>query len=128
MENKKYYVVDEEDLFNKEIWQIGCNGGVCLETEGFKGTEHEGTDVCEDGCVLDKPVSNTLILEALHDYRPWKTGVPEIGGEYETTITYLGGQSIVQRLAFKPFAGGWQIKNGNVIAFRELPPPYEIKK
>ena len=24
----------------------------CAETEGFKGTEHEGLDMCEDGCVL----------------------------------------------------------------------------
>lgn len=23
----------------------------CQETEGFKGTEHEGVDMCEDGCV-----------------------------------------------------------------------------
>jgi hypothetical protein len=23
----------------------------CQETESFKGTEHEGVDVCEDGCV-----------------------------------------------------------------------------
>lgn len=28
--------------------------GVCQETEGFKGTEHEGVDVCEDGCVQGK--------------------------------------------------------------------------
>jgi len=29
-----------------------CIGtGICQETEGFKGTEHEGVDVCEDGCV-----------------------------------------------------------------------------
>jgi len=25
--------------------------GKCLETESFKGTEHEGIDMCEDGCV-----------------------------------------------------------------------------
>ena len=25
--------------------------GKCQETEGFKGTEHEGVDMCEDGCV-----------------------------------------------------------------------------
>lgn len=24
---------------------------ICQETEGFKGTEHEGVNVCEDGCV-----------------------------------------------------------------------------
>lgn len=29
--------------------------GVCQETESFKGTEHEGVDVCEDGCVQGKP-------------------------------------------------------------------------
>lgn len=29
--------------------------GMCQETEGFKGTEHEGVDVCEDGCVWYKP-------------------------------------------------------------------------
>ena len=27
---------------------------ICQETEGFKGTEHEGVDVCEDGCVWGK--------------------------------------------------------------------------
>lgn len=27
----------------------------CQETEGFKGTEHEGVDVCEDGCVWYNP-------------------------------------------------------------------------
>lgn len=27
----------------------------CQETEGFKGTEHEGVDVCEDGCVWFQP-------------------------------------------------------------------------
>ncbi len=29
--------------------------GKCQETEGFKGTEHEGLDMCEDGCVLYDP-------------------------------------------------------------------------
>jgi hypothetical protein len=39
----------------------------CQETEGFKGTEHEGVDVCEDGCVWYKPplrlvhISNGLL-------------------------------------------------------------------
>lgn len=30
-------------------------GNCCKETEGFKGTEYEGVDVCEDGCVWYKP-------------------------------------------------------------------------
>lgn len=29
---------------------------LCQETEGFKGTEHEGVDVCEDGCVWARGV------------------------------------------------------------------------
>lgn len=29
--------------------------GKCQETEGFKGTPHEGVDVCEDGCVWYNP-------------------------------------------------------------------------
>jgi hypothetical protein len=30
------------------------NTKMCQETGGFKGTEHEGTDVCEDGCIWGK--------------------------------------------------------------------------
>lgn len=29
--------------------------GKCQETEGFKGTKHEGVDMCEDGCVWFNP-------------------------------------------------------------------------
>lgn len=32
----------------------------CQETEGFKGTEHEGVDVCEDGCVWYQPKKRIL--------------------------------------------------------------------
>lgn len=35
--------------------------GKCQETEGFKGTEHEGTDVCEDGCVWWKPENKNVV-------------------------------------------------------------------
>jgi hypothetical protein len=47
-------------LFFVKEWEMPhkkCSAtGVCQETEGFKGTEHEGIDVCEDGCVWGKQV------------------------------------------------------------------------
>ena len=44
-----------EELIQKSIdtmTDIRClSSGKCQETEGFKGTIHEGLDMCEDGCV-----------------------------------------------------------------------------
>lgn len=43
----------EEDWRNEPLCE---STGKCQETEGFKGTEHEGIDVCEDGCVQGKRI------------------------------------------------------------------------
>lgn len=37
----------------------------CQETEGFKGTEHEGVDMCEDGCVWFKPTRKTDVYKTI---------------------------------------------------------------
>lgn len=39
-----------ESIEPETEWHSDCNE-VCKETESFKGTEHEGVNVCEDGCV-----------------------------------------------------------------------------
>jgi len=44
-------------LFFEPDWKPNhkcAETGICQETEGFKGTEHEGLDMCEDGCVQGK--------------------------------------------------------------------------
>ena len=43
--------------------------GKCQETESFKGTEHEGVNMCEDGCVwFDPRTKKTIhcVIEDLH--------------------------------------------------------------
>lgn len=57
---------------------------VCQETEGFKGTKHEGVHVCEDGCVHHNPthkfylwkLSNNTV--AITDYVEIKDGLVNI--------------------------------------------------
>ena len=54
-----YIEVSNQDLVlsaRKTFTHIECiKSGECQETKGFKGTEHEGVDVCEDGCVWFNP-------------------------------------------------------------------------
>lgn len=47
---------------------------ICQETEGFKGTEHEGLDMCEDGCVLADPKKFTLRLVKIEGFQQEPTG------------------------------------------------------
>lgn len=54
MENQLMRYLDEyreDDFVHPKCKETG----VCQETEGFKGTEYEGINVCEDGCVWYKP-------------------------------------------------------------------------
>lgn len=45
-----------EEKSKRTLTHIDClTSKICKETESFKGTEHEGVDVCEDGCVWYDP-------------------------------------------------------------------------
>lgn len=49
---KGYELITEREWFeHPTCWKTK----VCQETESFKGTEHEGLDMCEDGCVRGTP-------------------------------------------------------------------------
>lgn len=46
-----------EECDDKLVHPTCLRTNTCQETEGFKGTEHEGVDVCEDGCAWYVPKS-----------------------------------------------------------------------
>lgn len=53
---KPHFVGDLEKESKKRLTHIEClRSNKCQETEGFKGTKHEGLDMCEDGCVWFQP-------------------------------------------------------------------------
>jgi hypothetical protein len=64
--------VDELEKKSHETWtHVEClKTGKCQETEGFKGTEHEGLDMCEDGCVWYKPPGKQLRLDIKSPPKP----------------------------------------------------------
>jgi len=54
-----------------------CIGtGICQETESFKGTEHEGVDVCEDGCVWGGPCFRIKYLMGKNHWIKMPTSKP----------------------------------------------------
>ncbi len=75
------------DVEVERIWDEPCGNHECRETAGFKGTEHEGTDVCEDGCLWSKPtkfvklidkiVDNYLLEDAKRETKRWKAIIDE---------------------------------------------------
>jgi len=67
--NSAYYKSEAEE--DKPCVAKKCKEtGLCQETEGFKGTEHEGVDVCNDDCVHFSPFQEVklhCVIEDLHN-------------------------------------------------------------
>lgn len=72
------------------------------------------------------------ICDALNDYRPWRTGVPEKDKEwYEVSIQHWKSVNHAWFENNTWILPQFQLSGEDafkVTAWRELPPPYEIKK
>lgn len=105
------------------------------EKWSFKYKPHNGVTLFfQDGTFMFESfpgMTTTMaqqICDALNDARPWRTGVPEKEGRYQVTYSGYWGNEYLKIDQLTYFANEWVNPNGEVIAYRPLPEPYDPNK